>query len=208
MATPDYRAALGDSQQEFPAYDQFGVADPELVSAYELALRLHEARFRVIPRVIAVPTPAAGAEFSQTVDQGVVWIPVSLVATLTTSAAVGNRAAGLSYSDGTRVFARFGSASVVAASLTAKIGWSRDLGTATVSAVTGTITQALGHVPLFGGAIIASVTDARDVADQWSAIALYVIELQESGWQERARTLREIVTGSHSDLYPGIERGL
>jgi hypothetical protein len=208
VSAVDYRAALGDSQQEFPGYDQFGVADPEAVYAYELALKLHEGARRSIPRLIGLGSPAAGADFApQAVPQGATWVLCTAFGVLTCSATVATRVPRILLDDTNTTFAAIAAQSGFTASQVGRHTFARALGATLSGTINGTVTP-LPLIPLPGGFRVSFSTVAIDGADQWSGGALYAIETTEATWTERADRLREVVTGAHADLYPGLERAL
>jgi hypothetical protein len=200
--------ADGPSAVEFPAYPPLGQVDEDTVYAYELAVKLHEARYRRVPRVIKVASPAAGADFVQVVDTGTVWIPLMLRAVFTASAAVATRFVEIRFDDQSTPMLSVLSTQTVTASQSWTFNMARGVGTFNAQGTGSLIHLPMPTVPLFGGLRIRSVTGAIDVADQWSSVSMYVIELQEATINERAELLRAYVTGEHSDLYPGIMEGI
>src|SRR5580765_5947487 len=82
-------------------------------------------RFRVVQ---AVANPAAGADWSVTVPAGHLWELLGITATLTTSAAVANRAAAIVLGDGVNPYLTIPAAVVQAATLAGVYSWSGDAG--------------------------------------------------------------------------------
>ena len=129
---------------------------------------------RWAPKVIA--QPAAGAEFSISPDTASTWLIRSIVARLTTSAAVANRMPVLTQDNGGLVYARFLPASVQAAG--AVVDYSAVMNGTPQTAVGG---FAEWNFPPDGvwlpqGHRLRSATQLIDVADQWSAIAIFYLE--------------------------------
>lgn len=148
--------------------------DPVAVARQQVLAELLRAR---LTKAVPVASPAAGQEWSVTVPGGVVWYAASVVATLTASAAVATRQIRLTVADGTTLFCRIPSASSITAGQQALLNW---LAGAGYSLNAGTGIGQLNTLPPFpmpGGTVIASLTAGIDAGDQWSAIALYVIEL-------------------------------
>jgi hypothetical protein len=132
-----------------------------------------ETPWRRVRRVIVVPKPAASADWSMTVPGGVVWSVKAIVATLATSATVANRAAAISMTDGTTEFYRGAAGAVQAASKTFRYSWSP---TESPSATGSVVNADIPDVVLPSGYAIGSSTELIDTTDQWSAIALCVVE--------------------------------
>lgn len=132
-----------------------------------------EDRWRRSRIVVSVPQPAAGADWSVTVPGGHTWAPVTIAGQLLTSAAVATRAVRLTFGDGNAPFVDLPSAATQAASLTRKYSY---WPTAEPVATAGDIETAIPPLVLPAGWTIASATDLLDVADQWSAVKLHVID--------------------------------
>ena len=129
-----------------------------------------------VRRVVQVPSPAPGADWSITVPGGVQWNILALTSTLTTSATVANRLPGLTVAiDGVTTWHVQSNANLVASS------------SVTVNSFSGI------QYPFYGGAgtymletlppgpypaatEIGSSTTAISAADQWSGVALYIEE--------------------------------
>lgn len=194
----------------FPYERVGGPAPIDDTAALEFAraLRLHDARWQVIPRTIIVTSPAAGADFTVPVPGGVTWLLLSLSATLVTSAVVANRTPVLTLTDGSTTSVRVPLAAVVAASSTAKASWIRNYGDKNVAAPSAAIVQGFPGFPLASNYQLAMSTQNLDVGDQWSAIALLVIQLRERTMQEMARYAADLDAGAHDELFPGFPIGL
>lgn len=123
--------------------------------------------------VVGVPQPAAGADWSVPVPAGHLWNVLSILATLTTSAVVATRIPRLIFGDGVATFLDVPPFAGEAASLTRRYVWVP----AGQGYTTGNgILSPLPEVPLGTGWTLATTTDAIDVADQWSAIKLAVVD--------------------------------
>lgn len=127
---------------------------------------------------VAIPSPAAGADWSFAIPSGHVYRLLSVYAQLVTSAAVATRVARLAFTDGDRTFLDVPPFATQAASLTRRYAWA--VSPAATAQGTG-ILSSLPEVELQAGWTIASVTDLIDVADQWSGIVLNVIDTTVRG---------------------------
>lgn len=124
-----------------------------------------------------LPQPAAGANFVLTPTGLGIWRILSLVAVLTTSAVVANRAVVFSADDGTTTYFRTPAPSVQAASLAlryAAFDGSSPQATVGTVAVAGWPNSGLA---LYPGHSLRSAVDNLDVADQWTLVAVMVEEL-------------------------------
>lgn len=133
-------------------------------------------RHEGVTRRIAVPAPAAGADWTFTVPSGVVWKILTVRAQLTASAVVANRQPRLVITDGTFTLATVEAAASIVASATVAITW-----------VAGGLTSAAGVSGNFPGVMfpgymfetgwtIATTTTNKDAGDQWSNIVMAVEE--------------------------------
>lgn len=132
-----------------------------------------EAAWRRSRIVQAVTSPAAGADWSQTVPASHLWQLFSITATLTTSAVVANRQVRLVLTDGTNTFASLTAAAVQAASLANVYTWC--LGQHPLALGL----QQLGALPeltLPEAWTVGVSTLALDAGDQWSAIRLGILD--------------------------------
>lgn len=139
-------------------------------------LALYEILRQRLQKVIPVPSPAAGAEWTITVPAGVAWELVTILTRFVTSAVVANRLINLDVNDpdGNRIH-RFGTAANVPASQTAVAPFEAGSG------AFGTVTGQSNPLPspylvLPAGYILRSNTALLDVGDQYNATFLTVRE--------------------------------
>lgn len=118
-----------------------------------------------------VPAPAAGADWTLTVPAGHLFRLRSILATLTTSAAVANRVARLQFGNGDATFLDLPPAAVQAASLGIRYAWVP--GPQAIVVGTGAL-QFMPAMDLDTAWTVGTKTDLIDVADQWSAISALV----------------------------------
>lgn len=158
---------------------------------------------KVLPgvrRVVQVPEPAAGADWTVTVPGGMQWYILSGTATLTTSATVDNRQPVITETvDGVTIWPGLQSLSF-GASTTKVIPVLLDGGFVSGAATEGDIFLAAPSNLLPPGTVIASDTALLQVGDQWSAISLWVEEVYVTDNQ-----LSEIAR-LHADLEYDIEK--
>lgn len=156
----------------------------------------------VIPRVIPVANPAPGAETSILVPGGVVWKVQSLFVRLATSAVVANRFVNILIGDSTSTFFRLGGIAAQTASTTLIYDWTVDWGDHLSGTSNTVFNQPFPNFPILGGWTISTLTSSIDVADQYSQIALYVLEIEETPYDiEVQRDLAQLA-GSRSDAIP------
>ena len=124
-----------------------------------------------------VAQPAAGAEWTATVPAGVLWYVRAIYAILTTSATVATRYPTLDVTDGIATFAAIPPCGGQVASLVYKYSWAE--GYAQDAVIVYTAAQIpLPHIsPLSAGCVISSATNSLQSGDQWSVIALRVLEV-------------------------------
>ena len=180
----------------------------ERTTAYLRALRLDNGRWLFYARTILVANPAAGAEWSITVPGGVSWIVCTLMSRLVTDATVANRSPVLALNDGSNDVARLPSAGVQAASLNQRHSWARGFSPAAATANAVEFCSGLPLAPLPANMILKSSTVQLAAGDQYSGVALYVIQVRERTWQELERYADAVERGDHSELFPGYPVGL
>ncbi len=126
-------------------------------------------------RSIAVTTPAAGANWTQTVPTGARWRVRDARFRLVTSAVAGSRVPVIRLTDGVNVLAEFGTTLSQAAGVT--VDWNAIAGQGFESDATGPNVEYMQpEVMLLAGWIITVRTPAIDVGDQYSAVRLTVEE--------------------------------
>lgn len=148
------------------------MSDESLVNSLSRRSTYHR-----ILRTIKVANPAAGADFVFTVEGGRIWQPVAVRALLTTSAAVANRVVNLNVTDGNDTLATLPNQGPQVASQVDAYTWADgyDLAGGSIAAV-GSVATGLPPLALPAGYTLRGSTLALDVADQWSACTLFVIE--------------------------------
>lgn len=125
-------------------------------------------------RVITVPTPAAGIDFTTTVPGGRAWVVKAINFTLTTDATVANRGPLVRVSSEGRTVVQVAAEAAVAASSTAVITFGDGLGT---ESLLGTQTAPfIRDCLVLPGDIIASAVVAIVAGDTLTAINLWVAE--------------------------------
>lgn len=132
-------------------------------------------------QVVRGVQPAAGAEASIVVPGGVVWIPYSFRITFSTSAVAATRQPQVTYSDGNVVFMRSRNANTFVASLNSDLNYFEAAHFAGTSGATTASHGDLPAIPLLASYVIATLTAAIDVGDQYGAPILYVAEYNIRG---------------------------
>lgn len=160
----------------------------------------------VIPRVIPVAAPATGAEFTIPVQSGSLWYVESVRYQLVTSAVAGNRAPNLLLDDGSSVFGTVGASVLQAASLTQVYSLFRTYGQSNNVSALGE-SSSFPSIPLFGGFRIRSSTASIDAGDQYSAIVIYVLEVEERSYDVELGMDAATLRGQFSNAFPEIPLG-
>lgn len=133
------------------------------------------------PRRIIIDNPAAGADWSITPTHGGLWLVRSVVATLATSAVAGNRTPRLRASDGTNVWFITIPGGVQAPSTTVDYGAFPGSPASSPGGLTALYAWPTDGLRLPVGHSLASSTVTIDAGDQWSAIAIEVLEFPSVG---------------------------
>lgn len=133
-----------------------------------------ESTWRRSRIVSLVANPAAGADWSQSVPAGHLWQLLGVTATLTTSAAVANRAVALVLGDGTNPFLTIPAPAVQAASLAGVYSWAGEGGGYAVGVRQLAPLPGLTLPPAW---TLGSSTLLVDVGDQWSAVRLLLLDV-------------------------------
>lgn len=149
-------------------------ADEIAAGALELAA-LELLRQRLV-RTVAVPNPGAGLEWSAAVPSGAYWELLSIVATLSTSAVVANRAPRFQVTDEqSNVIDSISGGTITTAGGAARYSLMAGLG-ATITTGVGSSSLPSPPLLLLPGWSIVSSTVAIDAGDLWSGVRLQVRE--------------------------------
>jgi hypothetical protein len=132
-------------------------------------------------RVITVPNPAAGAEFTITPDDGGLWLVLGIVAQLVTSGVAGTRAVALRVDDQSATYMIAPAGTTQITGLTRLYSAFPGVGAAAANGSIIGIPWPSHGLILRGGHRIRSVTEVIDVGDQWSAIAAQVVSYPRRG---------------------------
>lgn len=128
---------------------------------------------------IAVTTPGAGSDWTQTVPTGARWRVWGATATLATDAVAGVRIPSLVVDDGANILVNTRPGFTQTVSLTLLWGWGLGHQAPVVAPGTAGVEPSLGPLPLFAGWRIRTSTAALDVGDTWTGIRLLVEEWLE-----------------------------
>lgn len=158
----------------------------------------------VIPRLIPVASPAAGAEWTVPVQSSTVWLVQAVNARLVTSATVANRSPRLQISDGSSTIVLAGASAVEAASGSVLHVWARGLAGFNNSTSGGVLPQSLPAIPLLGGWSLGTLTSSIDAGDQWSGIFLYVLEIEQTPYDVEVQRDLAQLAGSRVDAVPQL----
>lgn len=162
----------------------------------------------IIPRRIPVASPVAGADWSFPVPGGAIWYPLSVVATIVTSAVVANRNIALTYSDESGAYVRIVTSATVPASTTSRQSWARGLGANGQGTTLSQQSQSLPSFPLLTGDSIGVSTIGIDAADAWSAIRIYVAEVEERPYDVELDADLAQLRGMLSNAVPSFSLGV
>ena len=127
----------------------------------------------------SVTSPAAGADWTQTVPTGARWLLHGIYATLATSATAGSRNPLLLVDDGTNRLGAQDTALTQGVSLTNDWTWVPGTPTTGLFATPVNVVDLPFPMPMFAGWRIRTLTAALSATDQWSAIRLLVEEWLE-----------------------------
>lgn len=152
----------------------------EVVAAHEMSApgSYPDAYTRTDRFARRFPPPAAGADISLTVPNGVFWDVNALTALLTTGAGVANRLVGffIKNQDGQNVY-QYQTTTPLTATQTCTFTFSEDFAAvATTPANGGVILWPAPKPLLLPGWSIGTVTAAIAAADQWSNVTCWVEE--------------------------------
>jgi hypothetical protein len=151
-----------------------------------------------VPKLVPVPTPAAGADWSTTVPGQGSWLVQAFVATLTNAVAAANRFPAVSLTDGNSEYFRAPLSAAVIASTVLNASGAIGFLPAAVNVTLGPSAVGLPQIILPPGSVFRVVTTNLQAADQWSAIALYVFEMPygPTGWPRGP-----VATGDPGNVY-------
>lgn len=127
-------------------------------------------------RAVPVPAPAAGADWIINVPGGVEWFPLSIFATLTTSATVANRDPQLTVVyDGLTVFQGHNIQNITASQVK-NFTWTHNVTTPSAAPAGNSWLYPGPRFNIAQGGTLGTVTVALSAADQWSNITVLVEE--------------------------------
>ncbi len=159
-----------------------------------------------VRRVVPVPSPAAGAEWSVSVPGGVLWVVRAVKGRLTTSAVVANRRPDLKVSDGSIDLFGIGALTNQAANFVDDWSWVAGYASNVGGFSPGDETNYFPEFPLYGGYIIRTVTRNIDAGDQWSAIVVTVDEYEVRGLERAWERYVDAVQAAVDAYAETIER--
>jgi hypothetical protein len=169
------------------------------IAADFLAVEIPERIVRVIP----IAQPAAGSDPAAIVVPGSsIWLPLSITGLLATSAAAGNRIPILSLDDGTTTIESYPVASAITASSTVRVVFASGLGYATPTADSGVIAAGIPQRRAYPGWRIRLATSGLLAGDQWSGLALHVVDVS-TGHAERELSRQLAQAAGLLPEYPG-----
>lgn len=140
----------------------------------------------VIRRTIAVPDPAAGAQWSVAVPGGVIWRILAGRGQFVTSAAARNREVGITYTDGSAEFCRSWTMLNQAASSSFVYGFFPMAGTVGFGYGNIGISFPIPDLALYPGSVVSSVVVNMDANDFWQGVVLAIDEYQVRGLERAA----------------------
>lgn len=158
----------------------------------------------VIPRIITVANPVAGADWSQTVTSSSIWFVQSVRAQLNTAAAVATRAPALRLTNGEITIWEVLGGSTVAATGVGRYNYTCGLGYSTNDGNSGIHVGAMPEMPILGGWSLQSSTTSIQAADQWSGIQIYVLELEETPYEVELQRDLANLAGNRVDAIPQL----
>lgn len=127
-------------------------------------------------KVVAGNDPAAGAEFSVTVPNGVLWVVQSVRVTLVTDATAVTREMAIRIDDGSKDLLIIPSGRSQASNQGVDYNFVVDVDSLTNPPVSGNITRRIPRIPLLPGYRVRSVTANLQAGDNYGAPTLYVVE--------------------------------
>lgn len=178
--------------------------------------RFLSVKDRILPgvkRTISPPNPAPGTEWSVAVPGGQQWRPLAAIATLTTSAAVASRVAGVRLSDGNAVFYGAGSINGTAAGQVNVLSYAA---ASSPTASTPNISFAVLQWPLMwlpAGYTFGSFTQGIQAADTYSGVVVMIEQayLDDDDITVRVREVEDAeyaaMRAAQPPGVPGLTRG-
>jgi hypothetical protein len=123
--------------------------------------------------------PALGGEIAETVPAGARWLLLSVSASLTTSAAAGNRVPGLKFKSGANGYFGSGQNGVAGPGATITFVWATGMPLAALVGSVGGVAGLLDGNCLLAGFTFSTITTILAAGDQWASIAYLVREFLE-----------------------------
>ena len=144
-------------------------------------------------QVIRVPNPAAGVDWAHTFTGAFVRRIISVAATLTTSAAVANRAVRLDVTAPEGRALSIPLPAVVTATLTTALTWAEGIYPVNTALFDSALSTGFEGMVMPPGFTIGTVSAALDVADQFSNVLIMVESWESIPWthyQEKVAAYR------------------
>jgi hypothetical protein len=171
------------------------------IAADLLAIEVPE---RVV-RVITLPQPAAGADPDPVVvPGGSIWVPRSIYGVLSTDATAANRVTRIVVDDGTTPLMIWQQGPNIGASLVVRLTWMAGVGWKDSSLANSRAAMGIPYTRLYPGWRIVWETAALQAGDQWSQLALQVIDVS-TGHAERELRRQLAQAAGLLPEYPGEE---
>ncbi len=159
-----------------------------------------------VRRVVPVPSPAAGADWSVAVPGGTLWVVRALKAQLATSAVVANRIPNLRVTDGTNVVCQIAHQQNITTGTTSILSWIAGWPGPFYGNLNQSLTDWFPEFPLHGGYVVGPVTANLDAGDQWSAIVATVDEYEVRGLERAWERYVDAVQAAVDAYAETIER--
>ena len=143
-------------------------------------------------RILKLPNPAEGKDFTITRSESMLWRVISLTATLVTGAEAGNRVPGLQVSDGDgNALMVVGGTQEQATGLTRRVTFAPEVSTDTTIAA-GPNTINIPWLLLLPGYSISTLTNGLLAKDQWTGVTLWVEEFEQEQHHPLAALAAEV----------------
>jgi hypothetical protein len=171
------------------------------IAAELLAIEVPERVVRVIP----LSQPAAGQDPAPViVPGGSIWVLLSAFGLYGADATAANRVPRLAIDDGTTTLETWQIGTNITASLFVRVTWSAGVGWKDTSLLGRRIATGIPYRRLYPGWRISITTDAIQAGDQWSQLALQVIDVS-TGHAERELRRQLAQAAGLLPEYPGEE---